>query len=163
MMRCLLLASSLLIFSCKTTTYYISRHAEKGGTMSADPPLTPLGQKQAIDLQAYLANKKISAIYSTNFVRTRETAQPTSEFFHLPVHLYNASQSTALADSLKTQNRRNVLIIGHSNTVDDLVNEFMGKHVVDDLPDSEYGSLLIVQKKGSKYRFHKVVLPRISR
>jgi len=161
MIRYLLLAFALSFLSCKTTTYYISRHAEKSGnTMSNDPPLTPLGQKQAMDLQAYLANKKIGAIYSTNFLRTRATAQPTSEFYHLPISLYNASQSTALVDSLKAHNKRNVLLVGHSNTVDDMVNEFINRHVADDLPDAEYGSLFIVKKKGGNYSFRKIAVPR---
>lgn len=160
MVRCLLFAAVLLALSCKTTTYYVSRHAEKaGGSMSADPPLTPLGQKQAMDLKAYLENKKIGAIYSTNFLRTRATAQPTSDFYHLPINLYNPAQSGALADSLKANNKRNVLIVGHSNTVDDVVNEFVGHRVAEDLPDAEYGSLFIVKKKGSNYSFQKITIP----
>lgn len=162
MLRYYLLFLLLAFFSCKTTTYYISRHAEKAGGMSSDSPLTPFGEKEAKDLQAYLKDKKIGAVYSTNFIRTRSTAQPTSDFFALPVTLYNPAKSAALADSLKAHNSRNVLIVGHSNTVDDLVNEFMGSHVMNDLQETEYGSLFIVQKKRGRYSFQKIAVPRVT-
>lgn len=160
MVRLLLLSFLFLFAACKTTTYYISRHAEKAGSMSSDPPLTAFGQEEAKDLQAYLKDKKIGAVYSTNFLRTRATAQPTSDFFRLPVNLYDATKSTALVDSLKAHNRRNVLIVGHSNTVDDMVNRFVESNAISDLPDSEYGALFIVKKKGNRYNFQKIAVPR---
>lgn len=157
MLRTLLPLLTLFFLSCKTTTYYISRHMEKGGTtMTADPPLTAQGEAQAIALRDYLKGKKIAAVYSTNFIRTKSTAQPTATQYNLPVNIYTASGGNALVDSLKVSNTRNVLIVGHSNTVDDLVNRFLGTSTVTDLPDSEYGSLFIVKKKGSGYRFEKV-------
>lgn len=147
--------AAVCLLSCKTTTYYISRHAEKAGGMSGDPPLTPQGEQQAIALRDYLAGKKIGAIYSTAYLRTKATAGPTADAYSLPVNNYSATAPNVLVDSLKANNKRNVLIIGHSNTVDDLVNRFVGTVAVSDLPDSEYGSLFIVRKKGSSYRFEK--------
>lgn len=160
-MRCLhFLAVALLVFSCKATTCYISRHAEKAGTMAGDPPLTAEGEKQAQDLSAYLRNKNIGAVYSTKYVRTMATAKPTAERFHLSIITYNAGQSAAFMDSLKTVNKKNVIVVGHSNTVDDMVNSLMGKTVVNDLPETEYGSLFVVKKKGSHYDWQKITVPR---
>jgi broad specificity phosphatase PhoE len=146
--------------SCKTTTYYISRHAEKAGTMSNDPQLTPEGEKQALDLRDYLKNKNIKGVYSTNFNRTRATAQPTSNYFNVPINLYNPPQGNALVDSLKAVNKNNILLVGHSNTVDDLVNRLTGAATITDLPETEYGSLFIVKKKGSSYSFEKISVPQ---
>ena len=159
MVRLFLLSAVFFLAGCKSTTYYVSRHAEKAGVMSSDPPLTAWGLQQANDLQAYLKGKKIGAIYSTDFVRTKATARPTADFFHVPITLYEASNSTRLVDSLKAYNQRNVLIIGHSNTVDDIVNRFVGTNAVTDLPDSEYGSLFIVKKRGARYNFQKISVP----
>ena len=145
-----------LFASCKTTTYYISRHAERSGTMTTDPQLTPEGEKQALDLRDYLRTKSIRGVYSTNFNRTRATAQPTGAHFNLPVNIYNPPQTNSMIDSLKAANKNNILIVGHSNTVDDIVNRFMGANTMTDLPETEYGSLFIVKKKGSNYTFEKI-------
>jgi len=149
-----------LFASCKTTTYYISRHAERAGTMSNDPQLTPEGEKQALDLRDYLKNKSIKGVYSTNYNRTRATAQPTSTYFNLPVNIYNPQQANAMLDSLKAVNQNNILIVGHSNTVDDIVNRLTGTNTMSDLPETEYGSLFIVRKKGSNYTYEKIKVPQ---
>lgn len=160
MQRICIVVFVFFLLSCKTTTYYISRHAEKAGAMSSDPPLTAEGERQAQDLRNYLSSKKIGAVFSTNTIRTKATAAPTAELYHLPIIIYNAAQSVALADSLKAHNIRNVLIIGHSNTVDDMVNRLMETNTMNDLPETEYGSLFIVRKKGSHYRFQKITVPQ---
>lgn len=146
--------------SCKTTTYYISRHAERAGTMSNDPQLTPEGEKQALDLRDYLKNKNIKGIYSTNFNRTKATARPASEQFNLPITIYNPQQANNMLDSFKATNKNNILIVGHSNTVDDMVNRLMGANTMTDLPETEYGSLFVVKKKGSSYTFEKIKVPQ---
>jgi 2,3-bisphosphoglycerate-dependent phosphoglycerate mutase len=146
--------------SCKTTTYYISRHAEKAGAMSTDPPLTDEGEKQAQDLKNYLSDKKIGAVFSTNTIRTKATAKPTAEHYNLLVNIYEVVRSATLMDSLKAHNRRNVLVVGHSNTVDDMVNRLTGTNTMTDLPDSEYGSLFVVRKKGNGYSVEKITVPQ---
>jgi 2,3-bisphosphoglycerate-dependent phosphoglycerate mutase len=148
----------VFLLSCKTTTYYISRHAEKSGTnMTANPPLSAEGEKQALDLRAYLTGKGIKSIYSTNFIRTRSTAEPTSVAINVPIQVY--TQVNDLVDTLKATGKGNVLIVGHSNTVDDIVNRFTGVGTMTDLADSEYGNLFIVKKKRSKYSFERIKLP----
>lgn len=151
---------SAVVLSCKTTTYYISRHGEKAGGGGSDPSLTPEGERQAAALGDYLKGKNIGAVYSTNYLRTKATAKPTADEHHLPVRLYGATASGALVDSLKAANKKNVLIVGHSNTVDDLVNRFVGTNAVTDLPDSEYGTLFVVRKKKGGYSFEKVKVER---
>ena len=157
MTRLLVAFSLLLLVSCKTTTYYISRHAEKSGAMTSDPPLTANGQQQANKLKEYLTGKNINEIYSTNFARTKNTAQPTSDYFNVPIQTY--SQVNALVDTLKKRITGNVLIIGHSNTVDEVVNRFMGSATMSDLPETEYGDVFIVRKKGGKYSFERIKVP----
>ena len=149
-----------LLASCKTTTYYISRHAERSTAPANDPQLTPEGEKQALDLRDYLKNKSIKGVYSTNFNRTKATARPTGEHFNLPTNIYNPQQANTIIDSLKAGNKNNILIVGHSNTVDDLVNRLMGTNTMTDLPETEYGSLFIVKKKGSNYTFEKMKVPQ---
>ena len=152
----------LVFFSCKaTTTYYVVRHAEKesGTTMTStttttsDVPLSEDGKKRAEALKDILADKSIAAIYTTNTIRTKSTVQPLSEALSIPIRVYD-HRDTAFFSSLK-KSSKNVLIVGHSNTVDDIVNELSGKNLLTDLPDGQYGDLFTLHKKGNKISFEK--------
>lgn len=149
----------VLLLSCKTTTWYISRHAQKADN-SANPPLSAEGQKQALDLKDYLTGKNIKKIYATNFIRTQSTAQPTSQLFGVAIQTYTPPvPSSVFLDSLRAINNGNALVVGHSNTVDDIVNGLMGTNTMTDLAETEYGNLFIVKRRGSNYTFQKIVVP----
>jgi broad specificity phosphatase PhoE len=151
----------LFLLSCKTTTYYIVRHAEKetsttmlNTTMTSDVPLSDAGKQRAVALKELLQKENIKHIYSTNFIRTKSTAQPLADVIHVPIEIYDPKDSSFVS-KLKSLDG-NVLIVGHSNTIDDLVNELSGKKEINgDLPDSEYGDLFVVKKKGNKITFEK--------
>lgn len=161
MLRTIYFITILFLLSCKTTTYFITRHAEKAGTgMTTDPPLTAEGEKQALDLRNYLKGKKIKTIYSTNFIRTKATAEPTRQLYGIEMKIYNPSKLAELVAELKTLNNGNVLIVGHSNTVDDVANGLTGTNNMSDLADNEYGNLFIVRKKGSNYSFERIRVPQ---
>lgn len=164
MIRFICFAALLFFVSCKTTTYYVARHGEKEGggamTMSADPPLSAEGQKQAIDLKNLLTNKNIKAVYSTNYARTMATAEPTRLLYGVTLKTYDPRKNDQLIQELKNISDGNVLVVGHSNTVDDIVNGLMGISEFSDLPDTEYGSLFIVKKKGNKFSVEKIKVPQ---
>ena len=145
-----------LIFSSCSHTYYVVRHAEKAAqeaNMSSDVPLTEEGKKRAEELKEILKNKKIGLVYSTNTIRTKSTAQPTADYFHLPIEIYGPRPDSAFIASIKSK-KKNMLIVGHSNTVDDIVNMLCGKkEVPDDLPDTEYNKLFVIKIKGKKISF----------
>jgi phosphohistidine phosphatase SixA len=121
--------------------------------MSSDVPLTAAGTQRAGALREILRHKKIGYVFSTNTIRTRSTAQPTADFFHLPIETYGPRPDSAFI-ALLWSKKKNTLVVGHSNTVDDLVNMLCGKkEVPGDLPDTEYNKLFIVKKKGKKLTF----------
>jgi phosphohistidine phosphatase SixA len=161
MYKSIVFIATLFLLSCKTTTYYIVRHAEKessttmsSGAMTSDVPLSEVGRQRAEALKDLLKNENIKYIFSTNVIRTKSTAQPLATALNIPVEVYD-QKDTGFVNRLKSVNG-NVLIVGHSNTVDDLVNELAGrKEVGGDLPDSAYGDLFIVKKKGSQIKFEK--------
>ena len=155
MSRIILMLISFTFFSCATTTnWYIVRHAEKeaGTTMTtttvktSDVPLSEQGAKRAEELKNQLQNKKIKYIYSTNTIRTISTAEPLSKAIGVPVQTYSTVDSSFMQTLKNTKG--NVLVVGHSNTVDDIVNSLLGKKVLNDLHDTQYGDLFIVKKKG---------------
>jgi phosphohistidine phosphatase SixA len=149
----------LLILSYSLTsyaqTYYIVRHAEKAVTdsasmMNSDPSLSPEGKKRATALKDILKKKQIAHIYSTNTTRTRSTAEPLSKAINIPIQIYGPTPDATFISQLKTLNG-NVLIVGHSNTVDDIVNGLCGKQLLNDLPDAAYDNLFVVTNNNGQY------------
>jgi len=152
-----LLVCSFLLASC-TQTFYVVRHAEKaaapvGNMMGTDVPLTEAGIQRAEKLKELLKNKKIGLIYSTNTIRTKSTAQPTADHFAIPISIYGPRPDSAFIHLLLSQ-KKNTLVVGHSNTVDDIVNMLCGeKKIPGDLNDPDYDNLFIIKKKGNKFIF----------
>jgi phosphohistidine phosphatase SixA len=153
-MRYFALVLSLIFISCGNT-YYIVRHAEKATPMgnTTDVPLTKDGETRAEGLKLMLKKKNIQQIFSTNTIRTKATAQPTADCFSLPIDIYGSRPDSAFVNLLKSK-RKNILIVGHSNTVDDIVNMLCSKSVVPgDLKDNEYDNLFVVKRKGKQFVF----------
>ena len=162
-MRYFILVLSVVLFSCGNT-YYIVRHAEKetGIDMQTmkpgtDPPLSFEGQQRALKLKEILSGKNIRHIFSTNTTRTISTAKPLKELFlDMPIQIYSSKPDSmdAFIQKLKTIRKGNVLVVGHSNTVDDLANKLSGKTVVPgDLKDNECDNLFIIKRKGKGFVF----------
>ncbi len=164
-MRYLLILCSVFFFSCGNTIYIV-RHAEKETgidptTMKTftDPPLTVGGQERALKLREMLGGKNIKYIYSTNTLRTISTAKPLKELFlKMPIRIYSSRPDSmdAFIRQLKNIRKGNVLVVGHSNTVDDIANKLcLSTVVAGDLKDNEYDNLFIIKRKGDKYQFNK--------
>lgn len=154
MFRTFLFILLLSASSCRST-YYIVRHAEKEApahVMTSDVPLSAAGKERAEALMGELKNKGIRRIYSTNYIRTRETARPLSAATGVAIEAYDV-KDTAFINKLKAFEKGNTLIVGHSNTVDDLVNGLTGEKLLQDLPDTQYGDLFVVKKRGKYYRY----------
>src|SRR5690349_21840864 len=99
-MRYFLMAFVLaLLVSCKTTTYYVARHAEKEttNTMTSDVPLSEAGRQRAEALKTMLEGTRISAIYATKFIRAKATAQPLATAKGLTIQEYNPSDTSFIA------------------------------------------------------------------
>lgn len=162
-MRLLILLISVFLCSCGNTIY-VARHAEKETgidpvTMKTfgDPPLSPAGQERALKLKEILGSKNIKHIYSTNTLRTISTAKPLKELFlNMPITIYSMKQDSfnLFIQNVKNIKKGDVLIVGHSNTVDDIVNKIFGQTAVPgDLKDYEYDNLFILKRKGKGYKF----------
>lgn len=152
----LLFATLFCLASCSTTNYYIVRHAEKApsdGAMTSDVPLSAEGEKRAAALVDMLKGKKIESIYATPYKRTQGTVQPLSSAIGVPIQTYDP-RDTSFIRKVKAINHH-VLVAGHSNTVDDLVNGISGQKLLQDLPETQYGDLFIVKKKGGKYKLEQ--------
>jgi broad specificity phosphatase PhoE len=144
-----------IILTSNAQTYYIVRHAEKTVTdsasmMNSDPPLSSEGKKRATELRDLLKKKQVAYIYSTNTIRTRSTAEPLSKAINIPIQTYGPAPDATFINQLKAL-KGNTLIVGHSNTIDDIVNGLCGKQLLNDLPDAAYDNLFIVTNKNGQY------------
>jgi len=128
-----------------TTTYYFIRHAEKDRSdkTNKDPNLIQKGVLRAAKWSFVLENVDFDAVYSTNYNRTKQTAQPTAEKKGLEVTIYDPRQlfSEEFANNTKGQT---VLIVGHSNTTPAFVNAVLGTKKHNSIDDNNNANLYIV-------------------
>lgn len=134
---------SFAFASCSTQTIYLVRHAEKDTVQKNDPPLTPAGMQRAEDLALLLRKQPVTGVYSTHFVRTLATAQPTAGEHHLNITLYDSiPQLTAL---LSAQKNKTVLITGHSNTIIPIAKALGTQPHKTVIGDHEFDNLFIIR------------------
>ncbi len=129
---------SPLAASAGTTMLYLTRHAEKAST-GTDPALTPEGVTRAQNIAAMLKKSNITSIFSTNYVRTRQTAQPLGTLLSLPTQVYDPSQLASFAQQLKALGG-NALVVGHSDTTPDLIRQ-LGGDPGTDIAETEFDRL----------------------
>ncbi|HEV7779837.1 MAG TPA: phosphoglycerate mutase family protein [Chitinophagaceae bacterium] len=163
-MRSLLYVALVLLISSCSNRIYIVRHAEKAKPLAGmpvldanDPPLSDSGNLRALALKMRLQSENIRHIFSTNYKRTLNTAKPLDEqLLSVQTQLYSPKKDStdAFIALLKSIKKGNVLVVGHSNTIDDLANKLAGSTVVaGDLPETDYDNIFILKRKGNKYRF----------
>ena len=148
-MRYLLLLVTLICISCgsdkknettpeeaSTTTYYLIRHAEKDRTAGDNPVLTAKGKQRADFWATHFKEIPLDAVYSTDYVRTKQTAAPTAERKNLPVKMYDPKNLYSPDFQEKTKGKT-VLVVGHSNTTPAFVNSILGEHTYPQISDTE--------------------------
>ncbi len=163
-MRLLFTVLILIVLSSCGNTFYVVRHAEKVKPLAGmsimdanDPPLSDSGNIRALALKDRLKRENIHYIFSTNYKRTISTAKPLDEYLaSVQTQYYNPKRDStdAFIEKLKLIKKGDVLVVGHSNTVDDIANLLCGSIVVPgDLKDSDYDNLYEIKRKGDKFTF----------
>ena len=151
---CTLFLSAIQVVG-QTKTFILVRHAEKEQSMMADPNLTALGVEQSQALQKLISPLSLSAVYSTPYVRTQKTVEPSAVVSNLQVQFYQPLEGNKLlAKLLKSEDAENnsdavYLISGHSNTIPEMVNFLMGNKAVEPMPETDYGKVFIVQQSNN--------------
>lgn len=163
-MRRLLLSVVLLLLAVPAAAQhavFVVRHAERAdaGTtaspmMASDPDLSDAGKARAQSLAAALKDARITAIYTTEYKRTQQTAEPLAKALGITPTVVSARDMPALIDKLKA-GKGNALVVGHSNTVGDVIAR-LGVAEPVKLEDADYDNLFIVTtgEKPSLLRLH---------
>lgn len=128
------------------STFYFIRHAEKDRSNpdNKDPELNQAGLGRAIRWAEVFDPVPLDAIYSTNFERTEMTAAPTVVKKDLVLQYYDLN---VLEIELfkETNLGKNVLVVGHSNSIPEFVNKMIGEEKYTSLDDYDNSSVFIVR------------------
>jgi broad specificity phosphatase PhoE len=133
------------LISDTTTTFIVLRHAEKEPTGS-DPNLDSDGVLRADELKRILSSVSVNAIYSTPLNRTRQTVQPLATAKGITISEYPTEKPYAqLVSEIISANRgKTVVIVGHSNTVPEILKQLSNNSFTVTINDSQYDNLFIV-------------------
>lgn len=133
------------------TTLIFVRHAEKSEDGTNDPSLSKQGEERAKRLAKLLMESHtISAIYSTDYKRTKETSRPISDSLNLSIFEYQLDNPDSLISAIIQKHRGGqVLIVGHSNTTPQLVNLSLGESKYEKLDETDYSNIFIVKLSGN--------------
>ncbi len=134
---CLILSCFFTTSVLAADTVYLFRHAEKI-KQTPNPGLTEQGHIRARSLCGWLKDKNITAIYSSDYLRTRQTVMPLSKTLKLSVNAYNPRQLPDLVEVLSNQSG-SVVVVGHSNTIPDTVRLLGGK--AHDIDESDFDNI----------------------
>jgi broad specificity phosphatase PhoE len=136
-----ILLSGILASAEEPAVLVLVRHAEKvDETQGSD--LTPSGRNRARALAEMLRHAGIDAVYSTDYLRTRETAKPTAELIGKSIDIYDGDKLPAFASELRAKGGR-ALVVGHSDTTPELVASLGGDPGPDIAPD-EYDRIYVL-------------------
>jgi phosphohistidine phosphatase SixA len=128
---------------------FLVRHAERAdppatgnAMMATDPDLSEAGRARAESLAAMLKDAGITAIYVTQYKRTRQTAEPLAKALGIAVTEVNSKDLNSLSAKIGAHTG-NVLVVGHSNSVPNTIKS-LGVDSAPEIPDSEFDNLFIV-------------------
>jgi broad specificity phosphatase PhoE len=130
---------------------FLVRHAERADagmasakTPGTDPDLSGAGIARANALAAMLKDAKITAVITTEYKRTRHTGEPAAKAAGLPLTVVESKDAAGLLAKVKAAHG-NVLVVGHSNTVPELLKGLgVTEPVV--ITDDEYDAMFIVTR-----------------
>ena len=153
------------------TTVILVRHAEKlSDTMADDVALNDEGKARADELARVLGPTKIDTIYTTQWLRTRQTAEPTAKAKGITPLVTQTGKTYAvdLAGKIKAEGAgKTTLVVGHSNTTRDVLRA-LGIADAPYIPDTQYDDLFVVTLSGEtakvvslRYGSRSVNPPRI--
>ncbi|HEX8192318.1 MAG TPA: histidine phosphatase family protein [Allosphingosinicella sp.] len=145
-------AAATLLAACASTQappaerhIFVMRHLHKAAD-APDPGLTPQGQACARQLARFLARQEIGAIYASTTRRAQETAAPLAAARRLAVKTYAPADTAGVAARAQDE-AGSVLIVGHSNTVPEIVQGVGGTRP-GPIDESRYADIWRVTRGG---------------
>ncbi len=156
-----------------TTTIIFVRHAEKAVETGDDPGLSAAGERRAAELARQLVDADVvagvDAVFATQYRRTQETASRVADALDLPVNTYDAADTeTVLEDILKNYKGKIILVVGHGDTLPQLIANLGASKKVPPIAEAEYDNIYIIsipwfgKTKTIRLRFGQAYIPAAS-
>ena len=139
----------------KPVTVFLVRHAEKEDEPRQDPPLKKEGVARSQELAKLLGATGIKTIITSQFARTKQTAEPLAAKLNLtPVSISLRSNptnprqiaeesTTEVVNKILERSGESVLLVGHSNSVPDVI-KMLGGDTVPTIDERQFNNLFIV-------------------
>jgi len=139
----------------KPITVFLIRHAERQDEPRQDPPLTDAGVARSQALARLLSNAGVKAIFTSQYTRTKQTAEPLATKLGLTVAPFTlklnpsnprqiAEESTAeVTNKILERSGQSVLVVGHSNSIPDVI-KMLGGDTVPTIDERKFDDLFIV-------------------
>ena len=142
--------------SAAPTIVVLVRHAEKAASPADDPGLTDAGRARADALAQALRDARVDAVITSQYERTRKTAEPIATARHLTPVVVRAGTDTEahvreVAAAVRSQAAGGlVVVVGHTNTIPPVIAALGGPQLPD-ICDAEYARLftLVLPAGGS--------------
>ncbi len=130
-------------------TVILLRHAERASTPANDPPLTPAGEARARDLAGAVGTARVSAIFTTQFRRSVQTAQPLADQLSLTPVVLTVDPANVEAYVQELVTRIRLL----PNTIP-LIVTALGGPTIPPVLESEFDKLFVIEapKRSGKAR-----------
>ena len=144
----------------KVTTVFLVRHAEKANEPGPNPPLSDAGRARAEALARLLQSAGVKAILTSQFLRTQQTAEPAASRLGITPTAVTLTPKTSnprevSEESIQELKRRveahaggAVLVVGHSNSVPDVIRA-LGGDVVPQIDEKVFDDLFVVTVHGA--------------
>lgn len=139
----------------KPITVFLIRHAEREDEPKQDPPLSKIGISRSEALARLLSTAGIKAIFTSQYTRTKQTAEPLATKLGLTVTPFTlktnpanprqiTEESTAeVTNKILEHAGQSVLVIGHSNSIPDVI-KMLGGDVIPTIDEKKFDDLFIV-------------------
>lgn len=132
-----------------TTTMIFVRHADKAAMPAGDPALSEAGRERVAELTRQLVDADvvagIDAIYATPYRRSQETVRPLADELDLPINTYDAGDTEDVLETiLKRHKGKIILVVGHSDTLPELIANLGASKKVPPIAENEYDNIYVI-------------------
>ncbi|MBK6267177.1 histidine phosphatase family protein [Marivirga sp. S37H4] len=153
------IVSLMLLSACNSgenmKTIYFVRHAEKENSINDNPSLAVEGVIRSVDLASWFKNIKVDTVFSSDYLRTIETAKPLLDAKNLELGKYNPSDYEGFAKILQEISADTIVVIGHSNTILEQIEVLGAEKPQGEIAESEYDKIFELRLPVREVKVHQ--------